>query len=156
MADEGTEAADLKVIETAAALRAVLLEEQEARELAAAAERKLLADQHRRERRVFVAIGAAVMALVLLFGAGGTVVLLRVAAVQEEIVECTKPGPETATRENGGRTGHDCYDEGRARTAEVVGQIVDADRNGRPDVVELREENRERDARLRRGLGLPP
>lgn len=51
------------------------------------------------------------------------------------LIECTTPGPKPPPV-----TGHDCYDAGVRRTAEAVGQIVDADANGKPDIVELREQ----------------
>lgn len=54
------------------------------------------------------------------------------------LAECTTPG-NRASQDPADRV-HECYDEGQARTAAAVAAIVDADRNGRPDIQELREQ----------------
>lgn len=42
------------------------------------------------------------------------------------IIECTTPGPSPPPR-----TGHRCFDDGQARTAAAIKQIVDAIRGGK-------------------------
>lgn len=91
-----------------------------------------------RRREVIWRIFAAVAFCLLLVNA------CEGARSRGRIVDCTTAGPRTPTREDPS-TGHRCYDEGARRTAEAVGKIVDADRNGVPDIEELR-----------RDLGLQP
>lgn len=40
------------------------------------------------------------------------------------LVECTTPGPNQPTAANQFTTGHDCYDQGQARTGVAVKQVV--------------------------------
>lgn len=41
------------------------------------------------------------------------------------LLECTTPGPDKPTVDNGGRTGHACYDSSQGRTGEAIDVILD-------------------------------
>ncbi len=52
--------------------------------------------------------------------------------------DCNTPGPRTPT-EDDPSTGHECFDENRARTAAAIKTVVDADDNGLVDHAEILE-----------------
>lgn len=56
--------------------------------------------------------------------------------VTQKLEECTTPGDHEPTVEDP-TTGHKCYDDGQARTAAAVTQIVDANNNGEIDSQEI-------------------
>lgn len=56
----------------------------------------------------------------------------------EILVDCTTPGTLVPTREDP-RTGHDCYDRGTARSAQAIGQVIDADGDGQVDAIATAE-----------------
>lgn len=90
MPDEESEAADLKVIETAAALRAVLLEEQEARAEEHGRERAVHMKDRRRDR-IERLVTLATVLLLLFVAVGNRGVLREVRATGSEIKACTTP-----------------------------------------------------------------
>lgn len=56
--------------------------------------------------------------------------------VVQILEECTTPGSDEPTPEDPS-TGHECFDDGQARTAEAIAAIVDADNNGKVDTQEI-------------------
>lgn len=67
----------------------------------------------------------------------------------EILVDCTTPGPRKPTAEDPS-TGHECYDRGTTRSAEAIGQVIDADRDGVVDAIATAEALE----RIERALGI--
>jgi hypothetical protein len=79
----------------------------------------------------------------------------KVEAVADRLEECTTPGPRTPTAEDP-TTGNDCFDEGQARTAVAISQIVDADQNGKVDSQEILDYLKQFDVFLELADDVPP